>query len=278
LTLAVRDALLSTIHDRHPTNRRYRMFIQGLGCTAEVIWRSVMNELRKAGDSHGHIAFDARGVGSSTGFPESLEQLADDIATVATQLTPEPVQLIGHSLGGVLVPLVAARFPGLVDSVMLMDTAPVYGERARAGFLWRAESVRTSKKVESILDTILPRSFCEKTWTTRPDVIAPFRAMLAAQSPEVYVKLCELAATADARTQLSSLAAPALLIVGGEDSSTTPTSMQSFADALSAPLVVVPDSGHNPPIEQPAFVARSILEFAPRTRRLRRHIDGWHSP
>ena len=63
----------------------------------------------------------------------------------------------------------------------------------------------------------------------------------------------------DSRGLLADLDLPALVIVGAEDRVTPPEEARALATALPrAQLVVVPNSGHTPTLEQPAAVGAAM--------------------
>lgn len=258
----VNGAHLGIIDEGDPLAGSPRLLIQGLGCEAEVIWRPLLTELIIAGDTRQHLAFDTRGIGSSSGWPESLEQMADDAAAVLTQRCTEPVEVIGHSLGGAVAMLLATRHPSMVRSLVLMDSVPEYSEKTRSGFLWRAEKIREAAAVSAILDIVIPRSFGDTIKTERPEEVARFQAMLARQSPDVYSRICELAAETNTWSAFNSLRVPTLFISGSEDISTSANIMRPLAERLGGSFVEIPSAGHNPPLEQPAYVAAAILEHS----------------
>lgn len=245
--------------DEGNINSNYsRLLIQGLGCVAETIWRPLLTQLGLEEDRR-HIAFNVRGIGGSSGWPNSIEQMADDAAHVLAELEVSTVEVVGHSLGGVVGMIMAAKYPDLVQSLVLMDSVPAYNEKTRSGFLWRAKQIRSAGTVSAILDTVMPRSFCSKTQVEHPELINVFRAMLTAQNPDVYSHLCYLAATIDVWKFFNSLSLPSLVVVGSEDPSTTPIIMKDVASKLGAHFVEIPNAGHNPPLEQPALVAAALL-------------------
>lgn len=237
-----------------------RLFIQGLGCEAEVIWADAWDKLALSGNERQCIAFDTRGIGTSTGWPDSLEQMADDAAAVLKSQTTRPVEVVGHSLGGLIAMLLGARHPALVSSLVLMDSTPQYSEKTRSGFQWRAERISDAQDVTTIFDIVIPRSFGNYAQRTNPQMIERFQAMLARQSPDVYAHICTLAANANAWNAFDTLHMPILFVTGSEDVSTSSEIMRPLADKKEARLVEVPDAGHNPPLEQPAVVAKIITE------------------
>lgn len=261
-TVEVDGATLNVIDEGSPVAGSPRLLIQGLGCEAEVIWRPLLTELAAAGDNRQHLAFDTRGIGTSSGWPDSLEQMADDAAVVLAKRAGEPVEVVGHSLGGAVAMLLAARHPTMVRSLVLMDSVPEYGEKTRSGFLWRAERIREAGAVSTIFDIVIPRSFGNAIKAERSEAVAQFQAMLARQSPDVYSRICELAAGANTWAAFNSLQVPTLFISGSEDVSTSPEIMSPLAEQIGGRFVEIPNAGHNPPLEQPTHVAAAILEHS----------------
>lgn len=188
--------------------------------------------------------------------------MADDAAAVLSERAGTPAEIIGHSLGGVVAMLLAARHPSLVDSLVIMDSVPRYSQKTRSGFLWRAEKIREAGAVSTIFDVVMPRSFGAETQANNPETVDRFEAMLARQSSEIYARICDLAADADAQAAFNSINVPMLFVSGSEDTSTPPAVMRTLADSAGGHFVEIPGAGHNPPLEQPSRLAAAILEGA----------------
>ena len=69
------------------------------------------------------VAPDLRGRGRSNGLPGPLGLVAhaDDCAAVLRAVTDEPVVVAGHSMGGFVAVVLAARHPDLVRALVLVD-------------------------------------------------------------------------------------------------------------------------------------------------------------
>jgi pimeloyl-ACP methyl ester carboxylesterase len=66
----------------------------------------------------------------------------------------------------------------------------------------------------------------------------------------------------DSRPGLGAIRCPTLILVGDSDELTPPERAAEIANGIEgARLVVVPESGHSSPLEQPVFVTRELLEF-----------------
>src|SRR5688500_2445273 len=124
------------------------VFLHGSG--AEGRWASRFLAVQLANRGIAALIFDKRGVGGSSGDwrRATLEDLAADGAAAIARLRHEPridprrIGLHGHSQGGTLAPLVAARAPGL---------AFIIGSSA-------AGLPTDSTEVFSILNSVYPRA------------------------------------------------------------------------------------------------------------------------
>ncbi|HZU73441.1 MAG TPA: alpha/beta hydrolase [Acidimicrobiales bacterium] len=72
---------------------------------------------------HGLAAPDLRGRGDSAGLgpPYGIDQHAADCAQVIRRLATGPVVVVGESMGAFVAVVLAARFPELVTSLVLVD-------------------------------------------------------------------------------------------------------------------------------------------------------------
>lgn len=77
-------------------------------------------------ESHRVVALDARGHGESERRPSDVSRAAHvaDVVFWLNELELASPRLVGHSLGGHTVCLVAARRPELVDSLLVAESTP----------------------------------------------------------------------------------------------------------------------------------------------------------
>ncbi len=116
----------------------------------------------------------------SSNWPHLVQQLAD-FAAGQQQTSGEPVFLVGHSLGGFLSVMAAARHPELARGVLLIDSPLVGG--------WRASAVGVAKGAQ-ILGALSPGRISRarrNAWASNEEALEHFRRkkIFARWDPEV---------------------------------------------------------------------------------------------
>lgn len=237
-----------------------RLLIQGLGCESRIIWSTFVNEFLKLDITRDLIGFDVRGIGNSEGKPISFEQMVQDTVQIVKKEKP-PIQLVGHSLGGLIALKVAEKVPEVVDSVVLVCSNPQYSLKNKSGFVWRADQIVNNQMVSCIFDKVIPRSFSEKFINEHPEIICDFKNMLSRQSPTNYSILSRIASTADALDAFDKINIPVMMVVGNEDPNITFEKTREFALRRAAMVRVISGSGHNIPLENPIMLSKVIDRF-----------------
>jgi pimeloyl-ACP methyl ester carboxylesterase len=134
--------------------------------TYGVLFKSLRSRgfLVKAVDKFGHDpAYPA-----SNNWPGLVQQL-HDFAAREVDKAGEPAFLVGHSLGGFLSAMCAARHPQLARGVLLLDS-PLLGG-------WKAHALRAAKRTQ-LVGSISPGAISRKRknrWPTREAALEHFR-------------------------------------------------------------------------------------------------------
>ncbi len=217
------------------------------------------------------ILFNNTGVASSSGIvPGTIEAMARDAITFTGALALTTIDVVGHSMGGLVAQEVALARPDLVRRLMLAGTGPRGGEGIGARPAWVAELL--TRKYERQEDMWLPilfaptetsqaagRAYIERI-VARPDrdtpvsdqSIAAQRAALAAYG----------AANDPSYAHLKGLELP-VLVVNGSDDIVIPTInsyiLQQFLP--DAELILYPDAGHGSHFQYPGLFARHARIF-----------------
>jgi len=217
------------------------------------------------------ILFNNTGVASSSGtVPDTVEAMARDTVTFIDALGLTTIDLVGHSMGGLVAQEVALARPDLVRRLVLVGTGPRGGEGIGALPPWVAELF--TRKYERQEEMWLPimfaptqtsqavgRAYIERI-TARTDrdtpvsdqSIAAQRAALAAYG----------AAKDPSYAHLKGLEMP-VLVVNGTNDIVIPTInsyiLQQFLP--NAELILYPDANHGSHFQYPELFVRHARIF-----------------
>jgi pimeloyl-ACP methyl ester carboxylesterase len=217
------------------------------------------------------ILFDNTGVASSTGtVPDTIEAMARDAITFTDALGLTTIDIVAHSMGGLVAQEVTLARPDLVRRLVLVGTGPRGGEGIGALPAWVAELFTC--KYEQQEDMWLPilfaptqssqaagRAYVERI-LTRADRDTPVSGQsIAAQG----TALAAYGAAKDpSYAHLKSLGLP-VLVVNGTDDIVIPTInsyiLQQFLP--NAELILYPDANHGSHFQYPGLFARHTRMF-----------------
>jgi pimeloyl-ACP methyl ester carboxylesterase len=217
------------------------------------------------------ILFDNTGVASSTGtVPDTIEAMARDAITFTDALGLTTIDIVAHSMGGLVAQEVTLARPDLVRRLVLVGTGPRGGEGIGALPAWVAELF--TRKYEQQEDMWLPilfaptqssqaagRAYVERI-LTRADRDTPVSGQsIAAQG----AALAAYGAAKDpSYAHLKGLELP-VLVVNGTDDIVIPTInsyiLQQFLP--NAELILYPDANHGSHFQYPGLFARHTRMF-----------------
>jgi pimeloyl-ACP methyl ester carboxylesterase len=207
---------------------------------------------------------DLRGHGGSTNTGDAagytLDRLADDLVAFLDAEGLAGCDLLGHSLGGMVVLRAALAAPDRIGSLILVNTA-ARAPALKAETLALARRVVESAGLEALLallrgrgpdadrtpaDRRLEAAWGEGYWTEwrGPN----YRAM----DPVAFAALGEaLFAQAPLAERLGEIRAPALVMVGAEDLAFLAAADELAAGIPGARRVTIAGAGHQPQLETP---------------------------
>ncbi|MEU8473024.1 alpha/beta hydrolase [Streptomyces sp. NPDC029006] len=233
------------------------VFVHYWGGSADT-WNDVIGELPP---EQATVRFDQRGWGTSRALPGPyhLDQLADDLARVVDACVPGPYVLVGHSMGGKVSQLVAARRPSGLAGVVLVAPAPpeppaTMTEEYRKGLSHAYDSTET---VRHALDHVL-------TATPLPETAraTAVRDSLAA-GPEARQEWPLRGIAQDITGAVRGITVPVTVLAAEHDVVEPPSVLRECLQPHipRATLNVVPDAGHLLPVEAPRAVATALGDF-----------------
>lgn len=221
------------------------------------------------------IDFDLPGFGNSTGAAREggLEGIADQVYEFVEALGLAPVHVHGTSFGAMVALILAAKYPQVIDRLVLSCFLARYDGAAR---MMRATWRRAARDSDmaAVADLTAVAGFA-RSYYERDEVEAQLESMREAFShtdPQAFVRGTEMLEQTDLSPWAPQVVAPTLLIAGDEDNM-TPFSPADSGIGFSkiqhmipnCELEVLPECGHYLVIEQPQVTARLIKQFLEQT-------------
>jgi pimeloyl-ACP methyl ester carboxylesterase len=254
------------------------LLIHGYGSLIEH-WQPVMRTLTR---HHTLYALDLYGFGYSA-RPQrrdirfSKELWADQVADFISQVLPEQVILVGHSVGGMVAAQVALDYAPLVRGLVMVDSVGMLDPtHHRAGFTFFDTLFLGMMRMPGIGEAL-------SVALTTPAGVRQFLSIMyhchECNTPEQLEIFCKpLREPGATRSYLAVLRemtgflldiqpgdiqVPTLLIWGAKDSTLPPELAQAFKQQMfpQAHLHFIPESGHCPFDETPGAFCDALLSW-----------------
>jgi pimeloyl-ACP methyl ester carboxylesterase len=214
------------------------------------------------------IAYDLRGHGKSPVPPPpySLDDLVGDLEALRAELGIERAHFMGHSLGGMIGPAYARKYPDRVISLGLLSTAAGRTDDDSAKVKGVVAAMR-QKGIAPVLETLKDRWFTPEFGQRRPDVIERRLKQVIETNPDVFLSVFDIYAETEMAPWLKDVGAPCLVLTGENDGGCNPRLNRFIANELPhAELVILPVLRHAILLEAPDQVAPPVLDFLCRQR------------
>ena len=209
------------------------------------------------------VAWDEPGAGRSSDVPAGfgLADYASCLAALIEALALGPAHVTGLSWGGTVVQEFYRQHPGLVATLILVDTYAGWKGSLPAEEV-RARVAGVERMLEALaeeFDPTLPGLFAGDP----PAEFVPLlEEMAAAVRPDSLRTAIYVMAEADQRDLLPRIAVPTLLIWGERDARSPLGVARQFEHAIpDTKLVVIPGAGHVSNLEQPEQFNAAVREF-----------------
>ncbi len=209
------------------------------------------------------LRYEHRGHGGSAvpAGPYTMDALVDDAARVIREWGRGPVAWIGLSMGGMVGQGLAVRYPELLRSAVLANTAARYPAAAAPTWATRIASVEQGG-MAAVADAVVERYLGADYRAAHADVAAALRARLLRCDPAGYVACCHAVANVDWLDRLAAVRMPVLVIAGGRDAGATPEMARAIAERIAgAELTVFDEASHLSVVEVPERFADTVAAF-----------------
>lgn len=186
--------------------------------------------------------------GDTPSVAYDLSDMADDAIAVLDATGTDRAHFLGHSLGGMIVQMIAADHPDHVLSMISVSSTSgeadlPFGPAFAALSEPMPESGMTAVDMQAAVYRIFEGNAQYRM--TDGEVMARVRADQAADDPNAAARQGAAAmASGDRRGLLAKIAAPALVLHGADDPWFPIDHAQSTANALGAPMQMIDGMGH----------------------------------
>ena len=213
-------------------------------------WEPVITGLSK---DHRCIAIDFRGWGQSSRDAKDydLKTLANDVVAIIGDLGPKQFAILGHSMGGKVAQLVAARRPGGLQRLILMAPAPPVPLEVPEE--QRHTMTASYETREGVMEIIAKLPLSE---TYREQIVED----ALSGAPAAKRAWPEQGMVMDIREEATRIDVPVHIIVGSADVVETEASLRKdFGKVLpSTTFTVLPGVSHMAPLEATSQVVGAI--------------------
>jgi len=233
--------------------------IHGIGAARDT-WRKAMPLLR---EHYSVISYDLRGHGASP-LPAAefgLDELVADLEQLRQKTGFAAAHFAGHSLGGMIGPAYALKYPERVLSLGLLSTAAFRSEDDSAK-VWAVVRAMENEGIPEVLETLTVRWFTDDFITTNPQVVKERLEQVVATDPSVFLNVFKIYAGTEMAPWLHHVEAPALVLTGENDGGCNPRLNHLIDAALpNSELVILPHYKHSLLLEAGDVVACHLHRF-----------------
>ncbi|MDF1542718.1 MAG: alpha/beta hydrolase [Anaerosomatales bacterium] len=260
---------------RSGTGGRVVIFLHGFGAST-FSWRDTLPDIAARATA---IAFDRPGFGLTERKlrgewegpnPYSPTTQADNVIGLMDELGISQAVLVGHSAGGTIAVLAAARHPERVSGLVL-EAPAIYTEGGAPRFVRPLLATPQARRIGPLIvrralagdtgERLVRAAWADPSAVT-DEVIEGYRAPLAIRDWDRALWELTIAPRPDrAADALDSIECPVLVVAGTEDGTVPYADSARVAEVLGARLATFEDTGHIPHEERPERFATELFRF-----------------
>ncbi len=210
------------------------------------------------------VAPDLRGCGQSektaTGY--TIEEQTEDLWAFVQTLDWHNFDLVGHASGGALAIEFSLNHPDRLNTLILVDSAPVEGVFTPLDTLMVLEQMKTDRGLLSQALALLMPTFSLDPRENR-EFFAALVEDAAQMAPAAFTAVAESLGQWNRFADAKHLTLPTLIIGGDQDQIVGREAMTRTLIAIpgASNLEILPNVGHSPLIEAPLALAERIIDF-----------------
>lgn len=260
------------------------LLCDGIGCDGYV-WRYLRQDFSDRFGLHPHYRGHGRTAPPRDPTRVTIEDLADDVASVLDDALVDRAVLIGHSMGVQVALETYRRHRDRVSGLVLVCGAPSHPLKTFKGSAALEDILPIVQKwihrvpgvINRVTRTLLPTRLAYEVASrleirrelVEPRDFMPYLEGMARIDTRLFVAMLSAAGQHSAEDLLPEISTPTLVIAGERDGFTPPERSRAMAGAIpGAELLEIPQASHTAPIERPHLVDSTIRDF------VARRVDG----
>ena len=233
--------------------------IHGIGA-AEDAWRLITPKLS---EYFTVISYDLRGHGKSpvTNKNFTLDDLVLDLEKIRKKTKIKKAHFIGHSLGGMIAPAYAKKFPDNIISLGLLSTVAARSQEDKNKVLKVIRKIET-EGISKTLPTLINRWFTDDFIKNNPSIVDRRIKQIINTNIDVFLNVFRIYAETEMISWMKYLNHPCLVMTGENDLGCSPVHNKKISlELINSKLIILPDLKHSILLEQPSETANNILKF-----------------
>lgn len=233
--------------------------IHGIGAARDT-WRFLMPRLAS---QFTVISYDLRGHGDSP-CPDpnyGLDELVVDLERVRERTGIEEAHFAGHSLGGMIGPAYALKYPERVLSLGLLSTA-AFRTLEDSSNVNAVVTAMEERGIPNVLETLTDRWYTDAFIEQNPDLVRRRLDQVIGTDPDVFLNVFRIYANTEMAPWLHEITAPSLVLTGEHDGGCNPRLNRLIHDALpNSKLAILDNLKHSILLEAGDVVAKHMAVF-----------------
>ena len=211
------------------------------------------------------VRYDLLGHGRSPdpAGSRSMDDFVEQCLAVMDDHVDRIPDLAGLSLGGLIALGLAARHPGRLGRLALLNT--VFDRTPDQVRVVRARLARTEAEGRALVaDLAIERWFASDWQAAHPEQVGAVRRCMLANDVAAYLKAYRVFVDGDSTMPVAAanVTARALVMTGELDPGSTPAMSEALASAVADGVArILPGLRHLPPLEAPEAVVAALLDF-----------------
>jgi pimeloyl-ACP methyl ester carboxylesterase len=239
------------------------LLVTGLASDSQS-WQPAINDLIQHFQV---IIFDNRGVGRTT--PQDIEitipKMADDCIELIKHLGFKTVNLLGHSMGGMIVQDCAVRYPGYIEKLILSGTSTHLSERSKALLSDWSKYLDAGMAPELWYKNMFYWIFSKKFFDNSVDVEAGLKYAIEypyPQSVTAFKNQIQALLDYNSKDGISALQSETLVIAGDEDLFFTFEEVRQLSERIpNSNFSLIKNAAHSIHMDNPTDFIDSVVKF-----------------